>query len=126
MRESEVAETVSVNRSTVWRWRTESSEFQAQLNSLRRERWAASIEQLRSLIPGALAVLQEELEGDRRLRAASIILDLADFRAGPKTGISLKPSGAITAQGIERDQAESQALEELTRFDFTTLLQPGS
>ena len=122
MRESTVAETLGINRSTVWRWRTENAEFQAQLNSLRHERWQASIEHLRSLIPAALGVLEEELEGDSRLRAASMILDLADFRAGPKKGISLKPSGAVTAQAVERAQAENQALEELTRVDFTALL----
>jgi hypothetical protein len=57
--------------------------------------------------------LADELEGPRRLRAASTILDLAGFKAMTKSGIHLKPSGAVTPEGIEAQRRRDAELEDL-------------
>jgi hypothetical protein len=114
-RDSEVAEDLGVNRTTVWRWRHHDANFQAELNLRRYELWQASTERLRSLVPCALDAIAEELEGPRRLRAAATILDLAGFKAMTKSGIHLKPSGAVTAAAIEADRRRNAELDELLK-----------
>lgn len=114
-RDSEVAENLGVNRTTVWRWRHYDSEFQAELNLRRYELSQAATERLRSLVPCALDAIAEELEGPRKLRAAATILDLAGFKAMPKSGIHLKPSGAVTADAIDADRRRSAELDELLK-----------
>jgi hypothetical protein len=111
--ETAVAETLGVNRTTVWRWRNENSLFQAELNRRRHEAWMASIERLRGIVPTALEALEEELAGPRRLRAAALVLELAGFHASRKTSIDVQPSGPTTQSGVERAREESRAMEEL-------------
>jgi hypothetical protein len=48
-RDSEVALEVGVSRTTIWRWQTEDSVFEAESNRRRHELWLASVERLRSL-----------------------------------------------------------------------------
>jgi hypothetical protein len=103
-RDSEVARELGVDRTTVWRWRSNDAAFQAELNWRRYELWTASVERLRGLVPSALDALCEELEGPRKLRAAATILELAGFKAMSKSGVNFKPSGAVTAEGIERER----------------------
>jgi hypothetical protein len=112
-RESDVARTLRVNRSTVWRWRRDDLRFQAELNRRRHEAWGASVEQLRALVPSALDALAEELKGPRRLRAAAAILDLAGFKAAGKSGIHVAPSGATSPEGIKADQRHNAELDDL-------------
>jgi len=112
-RDSEVAQDLGVNRTTLWRWRKDDSLFQAELNRRRYELWNASVERLRTLVPAALDALAEELEGPRKLRAAAAILDLAGFRVQNKSGIHVAPSGSTTPEGIEADRKHNAELEEL-------------
>jgi hypothetical protein len=112
-RDSEVAHDLGVNRTTVWRWRTEDVVFQAELNRRRHELWSSWIERLRSLVPTALDVMANELEGPRRLRAAGEILDLAGFRVRNKGGVRVAPSGPVTPQAIEEDRRRAAELDEL-------------
>ena len=109
-RDSEVADELGINRTTVWRWRTDDMAFQAALNDRRHDAWNAAIEQLRGLVAPALESLAEELEGPRRLRAAIAILEIAGFKSMSKAGIHVRPSGARTEKGIEADRATTDRL----------------
>jgi hypothetical protein len=57
------AEAVGVTRQTVNGWRNANPWFQAALNARRQDLWGVSVDQLRALLPRAVAVLAEELEG---------------------------------------------------------------
>jgi hypothetical protein len=73
--EQETAEVVGVTRQTVNGWRNGNPYFQAALNRRRQELWGVSVDQLRALLPRAVAVLAEELDGgnDRAGVALSIL-----------------------------------------------------
>jgi hypothetical protein len=72
------AEAVGVTRQTVNGWRNGNPWFQAELNRRRQELWGVTVDQLRAVLPRAVAVLAEELEtGEARARVAVDILRLA-------------------------------------------------
>ncbi len=74
----EVADAVGVTRQTVHGWRQAHPWFQAELNQRRQELWGVAVDQLRALLPRAVAVLAQELErGDTRAKVAVEILRLA-------------------------------------------------
>jgi hypothetical protein len=76
--DQETAEAVGVARQTVNVWRNGNPWFQAELNRRRQELWGVTVDQLRALLPRAVAVLAEELEaGEARARVAVDILRLA-------------------------------------------------
>jgi hypothetical protein len=76
--DQETAEAVGVTRQTVNVWRNGNPWFQAELNRRRQELWGVTVDQLRALLPRAVAVLAEELEtGEARARVAVDILRLA-------------------------------------------------
>jgi hypothetical protein len=76
--DQEAAEAVGVTRQTVNGWRNAHPYFQAELNRRRQELWGVSVDQLRALLPRAVAVLAEELDrGEARGRVAVDILRLA-------------------------------------------------
>jgi hypothetical protein len=76
--DQEVAELVGVTRQTVNGWRNANPHFQAALNRRRQDLWGVTVDQLRALLPRAVAVLAEELEGgEQRARVAVDILRLA-------------------------------------------------
>jgi len=71
------AEAVGVTRQTVNGWRNANPYFQAELNRRRQELWGVTVDQLRALLPRAVAVLAEELDGgDDRAGVALSILRL--------------------------------------------------
>jgi hypothetical protein len=110
--DSQVADEIGVNRTTLWRWRADDC-FAAELNRRRHEVWDASLERLRSLVPLALDALAEELQGARRLRAAAAVLGLAGFRARSKSGIDVRPTGAVTPEALEADRRWAAEFEDL-------------
>jgi hypothetical protein len=73
--DQETAEAVGVTRQTVNGWRNTNPYFQAVLNQRRVELWGVTVDQLRALLPRAVAVLAEELDGgnDRAGVALSIL-----------------------------------------------------
>jgi hypothetical protein len=73
--DQEAADAVGVTRQTVCGWRNAHPYFMAELNRRRAELWGATVDQLRSLLPRAVVVLAEELEGgtDRAGVAMSIL-----------------------------------------------------
>jgi len=71
------AEAVGVTRQTVNGWRNANPYFQAALNRQRQILWGGTVDQLRGLLPRAVAVLAEELDaGDDRAGVALSILRL--------------------------------------------------
>jgi len=61
---------------------------QAELHAQRQERWMGTTDRLRALLPQALEVLAEELQGENRLQAAVHVLKAcrlygAEWPAGP-------------------------------------------
>ena len=81
-RDREVAEAIGVSRQTVCGWRQRNAHFQAELNRRRNEIWGASVDQLRSLLPQAVAVVARALEsGEKELVAALKVLEMAGFTA---------------------------------------------
>jgi len=69
------AEAVGVTRQTVNGWRNTNPYFQAALNRQRQVLWGSTVDQLRALLPRAVVVLAEELDGgnDRAGVALSIL-----------------------------------------------------
>jgi len=73
-----VADTIGVSRTSIWRWKQER-QFEAALDARRKELWAGCQDRLRALLPRALDVLEEALEGGGKsaLRAALKVVDVA-------------------------------------------------
>jgi hypothetical protein len=71
----ETAEAVGVTRQTVNGWRNANPWFAAELNRRRQDLWGGAFDQLRALLPCAVGVLAEELNGgvDRVAVALSIL-----------------------------------------------------
>ena len=61
---TETATALGVGRPAVSEWVNHRPDFQAHLNVRRQELWASITETLRSLVPEAVRVLQEELHGE--------------------------------------------------------------
>ena len=75
--DQEAAAAVGVTRQTVNGWRNSNPYFQAELNRRRQELWGVAVDQLRALLPRAVAVLAEELDGGNdRVRVAVDLLRL--------------------------------------------------
>ncbi len=76
--DQETAEAVGVTRQTVNGWRNANPYFQAALNRRRQDLWGVTVDQLRALLPRAVATLEDELNGGvDRVRVALDILRLA-------------------------------------------------
>ena len=77
----EVAETVGVNRNTVWEWRSQHAYFQA--------------ERLRAMLPKALDAIHYELNSGDKFKAAIAVLKLAGLES---LGLAIV-KGLIEAHG---------------------------
>ncbi len=76
--DQEAAAAVGVSRQTVCGWRNTNPYFRAALNRRRQDLWGVAVDQLRALLPRAVAVLAQELEcGPGSARVAVDILRLA-------------------------------------------------
>lgn len=62
--DTETAEALGIHRVTVTRWRNYLPEFRAALADRRRMIWGSAADQLRSLLPKALKVLQGNLDSE--------------------------------------------------------------
>ena len=71
---SEIAQALDVESQTIRQWCTQHYGVQAALNARRQEQWGEQIHRLRVLLPKALDVLEQELEGENRLQAAVHVL----------------------------------------------------
>ena len=75
--QTQTAASIGIDRITLWRWLTESSQFQVELNRRRADIWQANSERIRALAGRAIDVLESALDSDSetvRLRAAALLL----------------------------------------------------
>jgi transposase-like protein len=99
---TDVAKEVGVARQTLSLWRNKQPSFQAAFNLRRRELWEAASERLRTLVPGALDVLESAVaNGD--LRAALGVLKAAGLH-----GLE-PPEGPIEPQDAEIAMKEEES-----------------
>jgi CRP-like cAMP-binding protein len=71
---TDAATAVEVTRQTVSEWLNHHPGFQAALNRRRQELWIGMTQTLRGLLPKALEVLKDALEGEHPLPAAVHVL----------------------------------------------------
>jgi hypothetical protein len=93
---TESAAAIGVGRPAVSAWVNHYPPFIAALNSRRQELWESQVETLRGLLPRALQVLQEKLEGAARLQSAVHILKAAGLY-----GVLQAPTGPTTLEEAE-------------------------
>jgi transposase-like protein len=92
--DAEVATELGVERSTVWRWRTQDRTFRSTLRRVHAEATGAGTARLESLVERALDVIASTLADERvppavRLRAAEAVL--------ARTGIESNDNARIQA-----------------------------
>jgi hypothetical protein len=107
----EVADAVSCDPSTVWRWRTRDPAFRAARNARRHEVWENSLDRVRSLLPRALDVVEHALDDDDR-QAALNLLKLAGLGA-----VDLGRVGPIDAAVIEEAEERERMRREQERAE---------
>jgi hypothetical protein len=115
------AEAVGVTRQTVNGWRNANPWFAAELNRRRQDLWGVAVDQLRALLPRAVAVLAEELElGPGSARVAVDILRLAGLdraRASQKLDTLLvgptEPDAIIDAEVRRRRPDRAAYVDDL-------------
>jgi hypothetical protein len=108
----ETADAIGVQRPTVSQWLNHNPAFIAALNRRRQELWDGMLDTLRGLLPQALAVLQQELDGETPLKAAVEIMKAAGFYGalGP-------PTGPTTPEDVNlalRQRASARLMAELS------------
>lgn len=103
----QVASAVGINRSTVWKWRSQHAYFVAELNRRRQNLWGASVERLRAMLPRALDRVEEELDsGEDGFRAAVTVLRLAGVESLPP------PGGPVDAEQIINTMVDKRLAEK--------------
>ena len=110
----EVAEELGVGRSTVARWRLRDPKFQLALDRRRAAIWPTANDLVRSLLPTALASMEEQLRvGPNRGR---LTLDFVT-----RAGLLGKPySGAIATAGIGPTSMADLLDREVLRYRAAT------
>jgi hypothetical protein len=108
----DTANAIGVQRGTVSQWVNHHPGFQAALNRRRQELWADMIDGLRALLPKAIEVLAQALEGEDSLAAAIHVLKSCGLY-----GTAAAPSGPIEPEGIAArmqlaEDARQHAAEE--------------
>ena len=94
-----VAESLSIVRQTVHKWRNYTPLFVANLNAIRHDLWDSQKERMGCLSARALDVLQENRESDNlQLRQAAAVHIL---KSGCLYGESLKPNGEIAKMEVK-------------------------
>jgi hypothetical protein len=111
---TDAAAAVGVDRATVSGWVNHHASFQAALNQRRQDLWHDIVAGLRGLLPQALAVLQEELDGQGpgRLTAAVHVFKMVGLY-----GQVGAPTGPVTPEDVE--QAQRRAVLERTQTVLT-------
>jgi hypothetical protein len=100
---TDTAEAIGVGRPAVSDWVNHHPGFQAALNARRQELWEGVVDTLRGLLPQAVAVLKQELEGEGRLQAAMQVLKLCGLQGavGRPTGPTTVESAALALRETE-------------------------
>ena len=95
----EAAAAIGVQRPTVSQWLNHHCGFQAALNSRRQEAFDGMVERLRGLLPQALDVLEQQLQGENPLPAAIQVLKSCNLDKGIG-----RPTGPSTVEEVEHEQ----------------------
>lgn len=123
------AKALGIHRTTIARWRAAHPAFQAELARRRAERFRAATERLRALVPKALDVLEDELDGDDRLPTAHAVLKMAGLDKLAVPPIETEDADTIIVGLIRRRMDEKQA-ERAQRMSLDEKLRvmhtPGS
>jgi hypothetical protein len=86
---TDVAAELELTRQTLSRWTNHDPDFRAVLNQRRQELWAGAADALRALVPTAVAVLAEEMQGVERLKAATAVLKAVGMASiSPPNGLT--------------------------------------
>jgi hypothetical protein len=108
----ETADAIGVQRPTVSQWLNHDPAFIAAVNARRQELWDGLVDELRGMLPRAMQVLKQELEGEAPLQAAVQILKAAGFY-----GSVGRPTGPTTPADVDlenRQRASERLMTELT------------
>jgi hypothetical protein len=108
---TDTAQAIEVTRQTVSEWLNHHPAFQAALNQRRQELWEGVIDTLRGLLPKALDVLKQELDGETPLPAAIQVLKSCGIY-----GAVGRPTGPTTPEDAHLEQRQrsfDRALREL-------------
>jgi hypothetical protein len=123
---TDTAQAIEVTRQTVSEWLNHHPGFQAALNQRRQELWAEITEGLRALLPRAVVVLAQALEGEEALAAAIHVLKCCGLY-----GTLLAPGGPTDPQAIAlamrmaedtRQHAAEEAEIAIKRRNFDRML----
>jgi Helix-turn-helix of insertion element transposase len=97
----QIAQRLSINRKTLWRWKTLDDDYRRVLANARTQAYAAITDRYQQLLPRAMAVLAKFLEDpadDRAFAAALAILNMAGaFRPLPHTHFPTTPPPGLPA-----------------------------
>ncbi len=80
MRDTQIAQTLSVNRKTLWRWKTDNEDYRQALILARMHLHSTTADRCQTFAQKAVSVLAkflEDSEDKNRLRAAQILLNVA-------------------------------------------------
>jgi hypothetical protein len=80
LRWSHIARTLNLSRQTLWRWKTQNSDFQRALASARADRHDFAVERCQTFASRAVSVLAKYLDDSddkNRMRAAQLLLQAA-------------------------------------------------
>ncbi len=102
------ADALGIHRTTIARWRAVHPAFQAELARRRAELYGAAAERLRALVPKALDVLENGLDGDDRLPTAHAVLKMAGFDKLAAPPIETEDADTIIVGLIRRRMDEKQ------------------
>ena len=80
MRDTQIAQTLSINRKTLWRWKTDNEDYRQTLILARMHLHSTTADRCQTIAQKAVAVLGKFLDDtvdNNRLRAAQILLNVA-------------------------------------------------
>ena len=107
---AETAQALDVESQTIRQWRTQHYGVQAALNAQRQEQWGEQIHRLRVLLPKALDVLEQELEGENRLQAAVHVLKAAKLYGLPVVAGPTEVEDIAIAAQTRMQERQTKAL----------------
>jgi hypothetical protein len=113
--DSQVSEELDVDRTTVWRWRTQNPYFQAEVNRRREEIWTVTRDRLQALTPLALDAIESELRtGEKPVGAALGLLRILATGALAAPSGPTDPEAIIDQLAVSRRRNSLQALIDQT------------
>ena len=112
---TDTAEALGVGRPAVSDWVNHHPGFIAALHARRQELWDGMVDTLRGLLPKALEVLKQELEGDNPLPAAVQVLKSCGLAAG--LGRPVGPTSVEEVEHEQRQQEIERAATAITEAD---------